>query len=90
MIKSNELINLFIQEDLKFITGIPCSIFKDFLNYLNENNDKIKHILATSEGEACAIATGYYLSTKKIPIVYMQNSGLGNSVNPLTSLLDKK
>ncbi len=86
--KSNRLISIFAKEGLNFITGVPCSIFKDLLIYVN-NTNRISHIPATSEGEACAIASGYYLSTKKIPIVYMQNSGLGNSVNPLTSLMDK-
>lgn len=83
-----KLINLLIKNDLTFVTGVPCSIFKDFLAYINDTG-RINHIPAASEGEACAIASGYYLSTKKIPIVYMQNSGLGNSVDPLTSLLSK-
>lgn len=89
MLKSSQLVNLLKKEDLNFITGIPCSIFKYFLAYLNKT-ERMKHISVSSEGEACALAVGYYLSTKKIPIIYMQNSGLGNSVNPLTSLLDKK
>jgi len=89
MLKSSQLVNLLEKEDLNFITGIPCSIFKYFLAYISKDN-KIKNISAASEGEACAIAVGYYLSTKKIPMVYMQNSGLGNSVNPLTSLLNRE
>ncbi|OGZ33189.1 MAG: phosphonopyruvate decarboxylase [Candidatus Portnoybacteria bacterium RBG_13_40_8] len=88
MLKNNELISLLIKKDLTFVTGVPCSIFKDFLIYINDTG-KLNHVPATSEGEACAIASGYYLATKKIPMVYMQNSGLGNSINPLTSLLDK-
>lgn len=88
MLKNDKLVGLLRRKNLNFITGVPCSIFKDFLNYINDTGE-IKHIPATSEGEACAIASGYYLATKKIPMVYMQNSGLGNSINPLTSLLDK-
>ena len=49
-----------------------------------------KNIIAASEGSAIAIGIGYHLSSKKIPIVYMQNSGLGNAINPLVSLADKK
>jgi len=89
MIKSNQLINILTQKHFNFITGIPCSILRDFLIYINETN-KIKHIPAVNESEACAIASGYYLSTKKIPIVYMQNSGLGNSVDTMTSLFNKE
>ena len=62
---------------------------KGWLNYLSDNR-RFQHIVATSEEEACAIATGYHLATKKIPVVYMQNSGLGNSVDPLTSLMNKE
>ncbi len=50
---------------------------------------KKKNIIASNEGSAVGIAIGYYLSSKKIPIVYMQNSGLGNAINPLISLADK-
>jgi len=89
MLKGSQLIKLLVKEDLNFITGIPCSILKSFLTHLNKVK-KIKHILATNEGEASALAVGYYLATKKIPIIYMQNSGLANSVNPLISLLDKE
>jgi phosphonopyruvate decarboxylase len=88
MLQSSKVVSLLIKEGLHFITGVPCSIFKDFLLYINDAG-RINHIPATCEGEACAIATGYYLSTKKTPIIYMQNSGLGNSVDPLTSLLSK-
>jgi len=89
MIKSAQLVKIFKKNGFGFITGVPCSIFKDFLVYLNQVG-KIRHIPATSEGEACALGTGYHLSTGKIPLIYMQNSGLGNAVNPLTSLLDKE
>ena len=54
------------------------------------NQKKGNHIVAANEGSAMAIATGYNLVTKKIPVVYLQNSGLGNLINPLLSLTDKK
>jgi len=90
MINSKKLLNILVKNDFKFITGIPCSILKDFLNCLNDNRDKIKHIIPTSEEEAMGIAAGYYLATSKIPMVYMQNSGFANSVDGLTSLLNKE
>ncbi|OGK14334.1 phosphonopyruvate decarboxylase [Candidatus Roizmanbacteria bacterium RIFCSPLOWO2_01_FULL_38_12] len=71
--------------DFKFITGVPCSFLKPFLSDITDKKD-IEHIFATNEGEAVAIATGYYLATGNIPLVYMQNSGLGNAINALTSL----
>jgi phosphonopyruvate decarboxylase len=88
MINSKEIIKIFDQNQLNFFTGVPCSIFKDLLVSLNSQK-KLKHIPATGEGEAIGIAVGHYLSTGYIPVVYMQNSGLGNAINPLTSLADK-
>lgn len=89
MIKSKDLIEEIIDNKLGFITGVPDSIFKDFLFNLNDYENDITHVLATSEGEAIGIATGHYLATGEVPIVYMQNDGLCNAMNPLTSLCDK-
>lgn len=49
-----------------------------------------KHIVAANEGNALALAAGYHLATGKIPVVYMQNSGIGNIINPLASLMNDK
>ncbi len=65
-------------------TGVPCSILSPLINYIIEN-PKIKFYMATSEGEAMGIAAGFTLGGRK-PVVLMQNSGLGNCVNALTSL----
>lgn len=89
MVKPDKLFTLLAKKGLTFYSGVPCSIFKDLIICLNRNN-KVQHIRATSEGEAIGLAAGYYLATKKIPIVYMQNSGFGNAINPLTSLADKE
>jgi len=90
MIQSKELFEVLKQQDLSFITGVPCSTYRDFLIYVNNHEEEITHIRATSEGESIGIAAGYYLATQKVPLVYMQNSGLGNAINPLTSLMDKE
>jgi len=66
------------------VTGVPCSIFKDLINYL-QIEKTIKHYICSSEGEAMGMAGGFALSGKK-PVVYMQNDGLGNAINPLSSL----
>lgn len=81
---------LFLErEDLKFITGVPCSHFGGLLTQLNSENNNVFHVRSASEGEAVGIAAGYHLATNKTPIIYLQNSGLGNTINPLTSLIDK-
>lgn len=90
MIKSKTLVDLLTKQGFDFITGVPCSILKSFLGFLDENQGRIEHIIATNEKEAIGIAAGYYLATSKISIVYMQNSGLANSVDILTSLMNKE
>ena len=65
---------------------VPDSLLKHFCKYVEENVVSNNHIIAANEGNAVAIATGYHLGTGKYPVVYMQNSGLGNTINPLTSL----
>ena len=49
-----------------------------------------KHIIATNEGAATSIGIGHYLTTKKIPCIYLQNSGLSNAINPLISIASKE
>lgn len=69
--------------------GVPDSLLKDFCACVTENTTPTQHIIAANEGNAAAIAAGYHLATGKIAAVYLQNSGLGNVVNPVLSLLDK-
>lgn len=74
-----------------YFTGVPDSQLKPLCNYLMKNYGiSSKHIIAANEGNAVALAAGYHLATGKVPMVYMQNSGLGNIVNPVTSLLNDK
>lgn len=89
MISCENFARILSKRGIRFITGVPCSLFKDWLRYLSEN-DNFTHITASSEGEAIGIASGYHLATQKFGVVYLQNSGLGNCVNPLTSLADEK
>lgn len=88
MLESKKILEKLIKHDLVFITGVPCSIFKNLLIHIDSNNDRFIHTRAASEGESVGIAAGYHLATSKVPVIYMQNSGLGNAVNPLTSLMD--
>ena len=65
------------------------SVLKELSSYLQINNKK-KHVISTNEGSAVSIGIGYYLSTKKLPIVYLQNSGVSNALNPLISIAHEK
>lgn len=75
-----------------FYTGVPDSQLKALCNYLMAKYgiDKNHHIIAANEGNCTALAAGYYLATGKVPVVYMQNSGEGNIINPVASLLNEK
>lgn len=73
-----------------FFTGVPDSQLKPLCDYLlNEYGVGKRHVIAANEGNAVALAAGYHLATGKIPVVYLQNSGEGNIVNPVASLLNE-
>ena len=76
----------------EFFTGVPDSQLKALCNYLMSTYgvDGKHHIIAANEGNCTAIAAGYHLATGKVPVVYMQNSGEGNVINPVASLLNDK
>ncbi len=74
---------------INFFTGVPDSLLKNFISYLAENISSKNHTVSSNEGSAIGLAIGHYLSTKEIPLIYMQNSGLGNAINPIVSLADK-
>ena len=71
---------------IHFFTGVPDSLLKSFGSYLEDNIPASRHIIAANEGNALAIAAGHFLATGNVAAVYLQNSGLGNLVNPLASL----
>ncbi len=76
---------------VEFFTGVPDSQLNSFCDYIEDKYGiSDKHIIAPNEGNAVALAAGYYLSSNKYPLVYLQNSGLGNIVNPVTSLTHSK
>ena len=89
MIKVSTLINLLKKNNSNFFTGVPDSVLKELSSSLQSTNKK-NHIIATNEGAAVSIGIGHYLSTKKIPAIYMQNSGLSNALNPLISIAHEK
>ena len=87
--KVEALLNMI---DSGFYTGVPDSQLKALCDCLIDTygTDPKRHMIAANEGNAAALASGYYLATGKVPVVYLQNSGLGNIMNPVVSLLNKK
>jgi len=75
------------QSGIDFFTGVPDSLLKSFCAYVTDNCGD-NHVIAANEGGAVGLAAGHYLATGKPALVYMQNSGQGNAVNPLCSLAD--
>ena len=75
---------------VSMFTGVPDSLLKNLCAYITDNSDAYHNIIAANEGAAVGIASGHYLATGEVPVVYMQNSGIGNAVNPLMSLADEK
>lgn len=75
---------------IDFFTGVPDSLLKNFCSCLLSNVSKKQNIIAANEGNAVGIGVGYHLATNKIPLVYLQNSGLGNIINPLLSIVDRE
>ncbi len=75
-----------------FYTGVPDSQLKALCNHLMNKYgiDSKHHVIAANEGNCTALAAGYYMATGKVPVVYMQNSGEGNVINPIASLLSDK
>lgn len=89
MINQDDFISLLKKENIEFFTGVPDSFLNGFCDYLVKNVPEENNVITANEGNAIGVAAGYYFSTGKMPLVYMQNSGLGNAMNPLVSLADK-
>ena len=90
MVDTKLFYDYLISRGLDFFTGVPDSLLKEFCSCVTTNSDAKHNIIAANEGNAIGLAAGYYLSTGKPGVVYMQNSGEGNTVNPLLSLADPK
>ncbi|MBO7496347.1 MAG: phosphonopyruvate decarboxylase [Salinivirgaceae bacterium] len=88
MIQPKIFYELLLNHGTDFFAGVPDSLLKNFCAYVTDNAPEEKHIISANEGSATALAAGYYFATNKIPLVYMQNSGEGNMINPLLSLID--
>jgi phosphonopyruvate decarboxylase len=87
MTESGEFISALKDQGIDFFCGVPDSLLKDLCAGLAASC-KDRHIITANEGNAVALASGHYLATGRPGLVYMQNSGLGNAINPLLSLAD--
>lgn len=90
MVKPDFFVNKLKENGIDFYAGVPDSLLKNICAYITDNLPVEQNIIAANEGGAMGIAAGYHLATGKIPVVYMQNSGEGNIINPLASLTDKE
>lgn len=88
MIAPENLFDTLKRHGVGLFAGVPDSLLASFCAYVDCQSSREEHIITANEGNAVALAAGYYLSSGKIAAVYMQNSGLGNAINPLTSLAD--
>lgn len=89
MIQPNQFLDQLSAAGIEFFTGVPDSLLKGLLTAL-DRWPRGHHLVAVNEGAAAGLAAGYHLATGKLPLVYLQNSGLGNLINPLTSLADRE
>jgi phosphonopyruvate decarboxylase len=89
MINPDLLLKVLKKNQINFITGVPDSMFKSVCFTFEKKIQKKSHISAANEGAAIGLAVGYHLATNRVPLVYFQNSGIGNAMNPLISLVNK-
>ena len=88
MISPKFFIETLKSHDIDFYAGVPDSLLKNICAYIADNVDASHNIITANEGAAVGLAAGYHLATGKIGVVYMQNSGEGNIINPIASLTD--
>ncbi len=88
MINTSEFYKALTKRNIDFFTGVPDSLLKDICAFISDNAPNDRHVIAANEGASVGLAVGSYLASGKLPLVYMQNSGFGNTVNPLLSIAD--
>ena len=85
MLDPKKFCDILKKNNINFITGVPDSLLKNIISLFEKKKSK-EHLSVGNEGIAVALATGHYLSSYNPALVYMQNSGLGNAINPLNSI----
>lgn len=90
MVRPEFFVNTLKGHHIDFYAGVPDSLLKNVCAYITDNVAPDHNIITANEGSAVGVAAGHYLATGELPLIYMQNSGIGNAVNPLLSLADEK
>jgi phosphonopyruvate decarboxylase len=90
MIDVEHFFDALTAEGIVNFSGVPDSLLKNICAYIFDNTAPSQHLITANEGSAIALAVGQYVATGRPSLVYMQNSGFGNAINPLLSLADKK
>ena len=88
MLDARDVVETLRRNGITFFTGVPDSLLKDLCACVAASSSRKTHVIAANEGAAVALAAGHHLATGELAAVYLQNSGLGNAVNPLLSLAD--
>jgi len=88
MVDCSIFYDALVRHNIKFFTGVPDTVLKSVCAYISDHAPAEKHVVSANEGGAVALACGYHLATGNVGLVYMQNSGQGNAINPLISLAD--
>ena len=83
MIELKSFLKALKSANIRFVTGVPDSLLKDICAFISDNLPSTQHVIATNEGSAIGLAIGNYLATELVPLVYLQNSGIGNTINPI-------
>lgn len=87
---ARELVDAFRARGVTFYSGVPDSFLNGFCREIYGELQTGRNLICANEGNAIAVAAGHYLATGELPLVYMQNSGIGNAVNPLASLTNRE
>jgi phosphonopyruvate decarboxylase len=88
MLEPADFVKALADVGIDHYVGVPDSLLKSLCQYVSDHGNGCNHTICANEGAAVAMAIGHHLATGSIAAVYMQNSGLGNAVNPLLSLAD--
>lgn len=89
MLEPEFFFNCLSDHGTRFFAGVPDSSLKHFCAYVTDHVSTKNHFICANEGSALGMAAGHYLASGRIPVVYMQNSGIGNAINPLLSIMDQ-
>ncbi len=88
MLQPSDFYQALVDSGVSLFAGVPDSLLKDFCAYVTDHAPRERNVITSNEGSAIALAMGHHLATGNVGLVYLQNSGVGNTVNPLTSLAD--